>query len=225
MYFAISYKAHVCAPHTYYYTPVPLNLANNNKQQATNNKQQQARLHAILGMAPSQRIGSFAHVAFLEPEWCPCQIQVLSQKLTGGGPGRWHQVGRCSPKSAQFWAKNSHFSPIIAPKSRAKRPNEGKLWQRCTCGLTSPCQRPLWCPSTPRYFRETAQRGAKKLQNLRNVHLHPETKPGPYLGLRGLEKGLFGDQKWVTNVSKTHFCRINLGPFGMLKRVFFFCLF
>ena len=72
------------------------------------------RLLAVLAIAPSQRFGSFAHVAILEPRWWPCQIQVLSQKLTGGGPGRWRQVGRCPPKSAQFWAKNSHFSPKTA---------------------------------------------------------------------------------------------------------------
>ena len=46
----------------------------------------------------------------------PCQIQVSSQKLTGGAPGRGRQVGRCSPKSAQFGAKNSLFSPKIAPE-------------------------------------------------------------------------------------------------------------
>ena len=40
-------------------------------------------------------------------------------------------------------------------------------------------------PLTPRYVRETAQMGAKKPQNLRNVHRRPETKHGPYLGLRG----------------------------------------
>ena len=51
--------------------------------------------------------------------------------------------------------------------------------------VTSPCQRALSCPSTPRYVRETAQKGAKKPQNLRNVHPQPETKHGPYLGLRG----------------------------------------
>ena len=40
-------------------------------------------------------------------------------------------------------------------------------------------------PFNPRYVPETAQEGAKKPQNLRNVHRHPETKHGPYLGLRG----------------------------------------
>ena len=94
----------------HYYTPLPLNLANKQQQQ----KQQQALLCAVLAIAPSQRLGSFAHVAILEPRWWPCQIQVLSQKLTSGGPGRWRQVGRCPPKSAQFWAKNSHFSPKTA---------------------------------------------------------------------------------------------------------------
>ena len=29
------------------------------------------------------------------------------------------------------------------------------------------------------------QKGAKKPQNVHNVHQHPETKHGPYLGLRG----------------------------------------
>ena len=40
-------------------------------------------------------------------------------------------------------------------------------------------------PSTPRYVRETAQKGAKKPQKRRNMHQPPETKHGPYLGLRG----------------------------------------
>ena len=88
----------------YYYTPLPLNLAN----------KQQARHRSVLAIAPSHRLGLDSNLAILEPRWWPCQIQVLSQKLTGGGPGRWRQVGRCPPESAQFWAKNSHFSPKIA---------------------------------------------------------------------------------------------------------------
>ena len=85
----------------YYYTPLPLNLANNNNKQAT------TRLRAVLAIAPSQRFGSCPYVAILEPRWWPCQIQVLSQKLTGDGPGRWRQVGRCPPKPAQFLAKTA----------------------------------------------------------------------------------------------------------------------
>ena len=100
----------------HYYTPLPLNLAN--KQQQQQQQQQQALLRVVWAIAPSQRLGSFAHVAILEPRWCPCQIQALSQKLTGGGSGRWRQVGRCPPKSAQFWAKNSHF---FSPKTALVR--------------------------------------------------------------------------------------------------------
>ena len=53
-------------------------------------------------------------MATLEHRWWPCQIQALSQKFPAGGPGRWHKIGRCPPKSAQLWAKNSHFSPKTA---------------------------------------------------------------------------------------------------------------
>ena len=104
----------------YYYTPLPLNLANNN-----NNKQ--ARHHSVLATAPSQRLGLDSTLAILEPRWRPCQIQVWSQKLTGGGPGRWRQVGRCPPKSAQFWARNSHFSPktTLKPGQNAQTKGNG----------------------------------------------------------------------------------------------------
>ena len=118
----------------YYYTPLPLNLAN--KQQATSNNKQQALLLSVLAIAPPHRSGLYSTLAILEPRWCPCQIQVLSQKLTSGGPGRGRQVGRCPPKSAQFWAKNSHFSPKTAPSKGSKQPNEGKRLLHSTCGLT-----------------------------------------------------------------------------------------
>ena len=98
----------------YYYTPLPLNLANKQQQQQATSNKQQARLRAVLAIAPSQRLGPDSTLAILEPRWWPCQIQVLSQKLTGGGPRRGRQVGRCPPKSAQFSAKNSHFSPKTA---------------------------------------------------------------------------------------------------------------
>ena len=40
----------------------------------------------------------------------------LEPKAHRWRPGRWRQVGRCPPKTAQFWARNSHFSPKTAPK-------------------------------------------------------------------------------------------------------------
>ena len=64
----------------YFYTPLPLNLAN---KQASNNKQasKQALLLSVLAVAPTHRSGLYSTLAILEPRWCPCQIQTLSQKL------------------------------------------------------------------------------------------------------------------------------------------------
>ena len=103
--------------------PSPLKFSY--KQQATTTTTT-TRHHSVLATAPSHRLGLDSTLAILEPRWWPCQIQVLSQKLTGGGPGRGRQVGRCPPKSAQFWAKNSHFSPKIAPKPGRNAQAKGK---------------------------------------------------------------------------------------------------
>ena len=43
---------------------------------------------------------------------------------------------------------------------------------------------------------------------------------GPWKIPKCLENGSFWDQKWVKNGSKTHFCKSDIGPFGMLKQVF-----
>ena len=79
---------------------------------------------------------------------------VALPNLGSGDPGRWRQVERCPPKSAQFWAKNSQFSPKTAlvrvqnskTKARpgqpqkapfsAKKETEGKQLLHSTCGLT-----------------------------------------------------------------------------------------
>ena len=90
-------------------------------------------------------------------------------------------LGRKQP----FFAQNS-------PSKGSKQPNEGKRLLHSTCGLTFSRPRDLWCPLTPRYVREKAQKGAKKSQKLRDVHQHPETKNGPYLGLRGSKTNFEG---------------------------------
>ena len=97
----------------YYYTPLPLNLANK-----TSNKQATSKHVTILfwPLHLPNASGLDSTLNILEPRWWPCQIQALDQRLTGGGPGRWHQVLKCPPKSAQLLAENTHFSPKIAPK-------------------------------------------------------------------------------------------------------------
>ena len=43
---------------------------------------------------------------------------------------------------------------------------------------------------------------------------------GQWKILKCLENGPVLDQKWVKNGSKTHFCKSDPRPFGMLKQVF-----
>ena len=57
----------------YYYTPLPLNLANNNKQAS-----KQALLLSVLAITLFHRFGLYSTPATSYPRWCPCQIQVLS---------------------------------------------------------------------------------------------------------------------------------------------------
>ena len=119
-------------PYIYYYTPLPLNLAN--KQQATSKQaSKQALLLSVLAIAPPHRSGLYSTLAILEPRCWPCQIQVLSQELTGGTPGRGRQDGRCPPKAAHFVPQNSPFLAQNGPKTQSKRTTEGKRLLHFTC--------------------------------------------------------------------------------------------
>ena len=80
-----------------------------NKQASKQASNKQALLLSILAITPSQCYGLYSTLAILEPRWCPCQIQVLSQRLNTGAPGQWRQVGRCPPKTAHFVPQNSLF--------------------------------------------------------------------------------------------------------------------
>ena len=121
----------------YYYTPLPLNLANKqaSKQQATS--KQQAFLLSVSAIAPPHRSGLYSTLAILEPRWCPCQIQVLSQKLTSRAPGRGRQVGRCPPTTEHFVPPKQPFLAQSGPETQSKRPNEGKQFLHLTCASTA----------------------------------------------------------------------------------------
>ena len=54
-----------------------------------------------------------------------------------------------------FFAQNS-------PSKGSKQPNKGKRRLHSTCGLIFSRPRDIWCPSTPRYVRETAQKRRQK---------------------------------------------------------------
>ena len=95
----------------YYYTPLPLNLANN--KEASNKHFS----FPFLVIAPSQRFGLSSTLAILEPRWSPCQIQLLSPRLFLGPPWWGRQVGRCPPKITHFVPQNRlFFGPKTAPK-------------------------------------------------------------------------------------------------------------
>ena len=100
-------------------------------------------------------------------------------------PGAWAPSREVPSQTCVVLGQKQPFFAQNSPSKGSKQPNEGKRLLHSTCGLTFSRPRDLWCPLTPRYVRETAQKGTKKPQNLRNVHQHPETKNGPYLGLRG----------------------------------------
>ena len=106
----------------YYCTPLPLNLANDNKQ--ASNKQQ-ALLLSALAITPSQHYRLYSTLAILDTRWWPCQIQVLGPTLGGGAPGGWRQVGRCPlrklrilcPKTGFFGPKGT-WNPFKTDKQR-----------------------------------------------------------------------------------------------------------
>ena len=160
----------------YYYTPLPLNLAN--KPQATSNNKLQALLLSVLAIAPPHRSGLYSTLAILEPRWCPCQIQVLSQKLTGGAPGRGRQVWRCPPKPAHFVPKKSFFGPKL-PRNSVKT---GKQRQTvCTLHVR------LDCPVTKSPFLPTSsticpRNGPKMAKNGLNVRCLCQRGPKPSTG-------------------------------------------
>ena len=169
----------------YYYTLLPLNLANQQASKQASNNQQASTSPFRFGQCSAASLQALLHsghprawvVALPNPSF---ELKIHRWRPGTGAPSLELPSLKCAVlgQKQPFFAKNS-------PQIRPKRPNEGKQLLHTTCALTSPCQRALWCPSTRGYVREMAQKGAKKPQNLRNVHQPPEPKQGPYLGLRG----------------------------------------
>ena len=169
----------------YISTPLsPLNLPNkqaSNKQQAISNKQQQALLLSGLAIAPHHRSGLYSTLAVLQPRWCPCQIPVLSQKLTGWAPGQGRQVGRCPPKSAHFlpqksllWPKTAFFGskrPRKAVKTAKRRQTVPTLHVRLDCPVNKSPFLPSSsriCPRNGQNWRQKAPKSAQRAPTPRN---------------------------------------------------------
>ena len=180
----------------YYYTPLPLNLANN-KQATSNkqasNKQQATLLLSVLAITSFHRFGLYSTLATSYPWWCPCQIQVLSQKLTGGTPGQGRQVGRCPPKLVHFVPQNSLFWPKMAPKPTPNGQTKGHSCYTPRAPRLPRDKELLVALLTPRYVRETRKYQPAHFLSFNDIlpRPHPTPSPPTQLGRGGLARGLY----------------------------------
>ena len=104
---------------------LPLNLAN--KQASKQQPSKQALILSVLAIALPHRSGLYSTLAILEARWWPFANPSFEPKTHRWRPRRRRQIGRCPPKSAQFWAKNSLFSPKIAPKPGQNAQTKGNV--------------------------------------------------------------------------------------------------
>ena len=167
------------AIYMYYYTPLPLNIANNkqqatsNKQQATSNKQQATsnkqarRLLSVLAITPFHRFRLYSTIVIPYRRWWPCQIQVLSQKLTGGLP----KLRILCPKTAFFgpkWPRNQ-------VKTARQRETIATLNVRLDCRMTK-------SPLLPSNSTICPRNGPKMAENGLNVRRLCQQAPKPRTG-------------------------------------------
>ena len=144
----------------------------------------QALLLSVFAIARPHRSGVYATLAILEPRWCPCQIQLLSQKLTGGAPVWGRQVGRCPPKRAHFVRQKQSFFSAKWPPDQGKMPKQSETVDTLHVRLDFTVSKSPLVPFNTKVCLRNGPKRRQKAQNLRNAHQHPETKHGPYLGLR-----------------------------------------
>ena len=167
----------------YYYTPLPLNLANKQANKQASNKQ--ALLLSVLAIAPPHRSGLYSSLAILEPRWWPCQIQVLSQKLTSCAPGRRRQVGRCPPKNGHFVPQSSLFWPKTAPIPSQNGQTKANGSYTTRAPRFPRDQEPFRALQLHNMSEKRPKNGQKWPKCALFVSNRPKTKNGPYLGLRG----------------------------------------
>ena len=167
----------------YYYTPLPLNLANKQatSKQASN---KQALLLSVLAIASPHRSGLYSTLATLEPRWWPCQIEVFSQKPTGGALGG-SKSGGALPKLRILCPKTAFFRPkrpSYPVKMDKRRETVATLHVRVDRPVTKSCVLCSTFAICPRNGPKMAKNGPDCAQF---VSTSPKTENGPHLGLRG----------------------------------------
>ena len=121
----------------------------------------------------------YSTLAIREPRWCPCQIQVLSQKLTGGAPGRGRQDGRCPPKTAHFVPQNSLFLGTKRPQNPVKTAKRRQAVLTLHVRPDCPVTKSPFLPSNPTIC---PRNGPRMAQNGLNVRCLCQTGPKPRTG-------------------------------------------
>ena len=146
----------------YYYTPLPLNLANEqatSKQQASN-KQQATRTSPV-------RFGHYSASSLRALLYCSHpKLVTLQNPSFEPKNDRWrHGAGAASrevpSQNGAFCAPKQPFLAPSGPGTQSKRPNQGQRFVPFTCALIALWQGALCRPLTPRYVRETAQKWLK----------------------------------------------------------------
>ena len=147
----------------YYYTPLPLNLAT--KQQASS---KQASI-PVLAITSPHCSGLYSTLGTLEPRSCPCQIQVWSQKVIGGGTGLGGALTKKSilcPETAFFGPKG----PRNQVKTNKQRETVRTLHVRLDCLVTN-------CPQFPSNSKIFPRNGPKLANDGPNCAHFVSTNP------------------------------------------------
>ena len=164
---------------------------------------------------PTRRLGPCTSAHLVEPEGSSARAQWGPTVGPPRSPGRKKIIfSKVVPTPlgmlkqvllAHFELMVMRFGPWKIPKclenglfSDQKWVNNGSItrFSKSDCG-------PLWM-----------------LKQVCLAHFEPVvTRFGPCKIPKCLENGLFWEQKWVKNGSKTCFSKSDLGPFGMLKQV------
>ena len=168
------------SPPVYYSTLRPIN-----PPQATTTSNNKRFAHLLCYFVSHSEASPAAGLVVGTPPQVPLPHTKLEPpQVTGGGPGRRCQVGRCLPKSGPFGAQSRHLLAPKGPRPCPKRPSEGKRSVHSTTGFVLSRQRALCCALPPRCSRETPQKGPQtKAQNLSILAANsPKPRTGHILG-------------------------------------------
>ena len=137
----------------------------------SSNKQATKRLFSVLAITQSQHSRLYSTLAILEPRWCHCQIEVLSQRLNDGARGAGVKLGGAPQICAFFSPKTAIFRPKTVPKG----PRSANHHAKATDLLCS-CQRTLLVTSNPTLCPRNSPKMPQMAHNLHNL-CEPAPKP------------------------------------------------